>query len=162
MHMSYQIRKIRSGDAPALMRFYNELSAESKQLFHPMGPRASLEQCVAICENNTGHEPDRYDLIALAGSKVMGWCFLWDLREQKVSLGLGVADEWQGKGLGRALMRSVMEFVNQRQFPQVRLTCVKDNAVAQRLYESFGFQHTGEHIGDDGLNYVEMKIKLAH
>lgn len=157
-----QIRLIGPGDAPALLRFYSNLSPLSKRNFHPMGMVATLEQCVAVCENSGCPDSDRYDLVGVASGQVVGWCFLWGLQNDKVSLGLGVADAWQRRGLGTALMREIMQCVRSLRLKAIHLTCVEDNLVAQHLYESFGFECGKQHVGEDGLRYVTMVARIAH
>jgi RimJ/RimL family protein N-acetyltransferase len=156
------IRPIEKADAPALMGFYNGLSPASKRNFHPMGTTATLEQCVAVCEDNGSPESDRYDLVGVTEGQVVGWCFLWGLRSDKVSLGLGVADAWQQQGLGAAMMRVVMQHARALQISEIHLTCVEDNAVAQKLYAAFGFERSDHHMGEDGLPYVGMRATLMH
>jgi GNAT superfamily N-acetyltransferase len=154
------MRRLLSSDAPALMRFYNGLSPSSKRLFHPMGNGASLSQCQRVCNDNTGIRPDRYDLVAMDGDHIVGWCFLWGFQGDRVSLGLGIADEYQHHGLGRSLLTVTMRWAKRQGVPAVHLTCVRDNVAARRLYESVGFTVSGQHIGDDGLCYVEMVTDL--
>ena len=57
---------------------------------------------------------------------------------------------FQGQGLGRQALRIFLEHFD-RNHPQtaIRLGHHPDNAVAARLYDSFGFAPTGEHIGGE-------------
>ena len=159
--MPYQIRPIAEADAPALMRFYNRLSPASKRTFHPLGTTATLEQCVEVCENNVGSESDRYDVVGFADGQIVGWGFLWGLRSDEASLGLAVADTWQQRGLGTTLMRAMVQHARTLPLPAIHLACVEDNSIAQRLYESFGFERSDRHTGEDGRPYVGMTAKLA-
>lgn len=161
LSVPFQIRPIDKNDVAALRCFYNSLSPASKRTFHPMGTTATLEQCASVCESNVSPESDRYDLVGLADGRVVGWGFLWGVRSEKVSLGLGIADAWQQRGLGTAMMSALVQQARRLRLPALHLTCVEDNAIAQKLYESFGFKRNDRHIGEDGLCYIGMKSKLA-
>ena len=58
----------------------------------------------------------------------------------------------QGKGYGTAAMKAVLEYIATKPFGdsgRVVLTCHQANIPAMRLYESLGFQHTGN-VDEDG------------
>jgi putative acetyltransferase len=157
-----RLRRLGPADAEALCSFYNGLSARSKRLFRPLGVSTTIEQCGQLADANRPGQDTKYDLVAVAGRAVVGWGFLWNGhdRAEAATLGLGVADDWQGKGLGRRLMVAVLDAAPGRGLSCVELTVVQDNAVAQRLYESFGFAHVGDLVGIDGLRYFRMTRPL--
>lgn len=140
-----------------MQRFYRALSPASKRTFRPIGVEADLATCLSICELNAANPAERYDLFVWHDDAIVGWGFLWDIRTEKPSLGLGVADTHQRKGVGRALMSALMQWAADQTLPEVHLIAVRDNAPAIRLYQSFGFRITGErHDERDGLWYHEM------
>ena len=58
----------------------------------------------------------------------------------------------QGKGYGTAAMKAVLDYIATKPFGdsgRVVLTCHQANIPAMRLYESLGFQHTGN-VDEDG------------
>lgn len=58
----------------------------------------------------------------------------------------------QGKGYGTAAMQAVLDYIATKPFGdsgRVVLTCHQANIPAMRLYESLGFQHTGN-VDEDG------------
>ena len=60
------------------------------------------------------------------------------------SLGISVAEAYQGRGVGRALMNACLDFADQwANYARVELTVHADNARAIKLYESLGFEHEG-------------------
>lgn len=67
------------------------------------------------------------------------------LRRRHVAyLGISVATEHQGQGVGRALMQGLLDYADGwAQLLRVELTVFADNARAIALYERFGFQHEG-------------------
>jgi putative acetyltransferase len=157
-----RLRRLGPADADALHAFYNALSARSKRLFRPLGARTTLEQCRRLADANRLEQDTKYDVVAVSGQAIVGWGFLWNGHERTdiATLGLGVADDWQGRGLGRRLMAAVLDAAPGRDLSCVELTVVQDNAVARRLYESFGFVRTGDLVGLDGLPYFRMTRPL--
>jgi ribosomal protein S18 acetylase RimI-like enzyme len=156
------IRRLVPGDAAALCRFYNGLSARSKRLFHPLGDETTEERCRAVAEENDPTRDTKLDLIAASGDGIVGWGFLWgrDGAPGEATFGLAVADDVQGRGLGRRLMASVLDGGAGRGLERITLTVVQDNAIAQRLYEGMSFVRTGEFVGQDGLPYFSMVSDL--
>lgn len=62
----------------------------------------------------------------------------------------------QGKGLGRAAIRTIIDWLAvQEDCSAIRLTYHPDNAAARRLYESVGFVPTGD--VDDGEVVAELR-----
>lgn len=58
----------------------------------------------------------------------------------------------QGKGYGTAAMKAMLDYIATKPFGdsgRVVLTCHQANIPAMRLYESLGFQHTGN-VDEDG------------
>jgi L-phenylalanine/L-methionine N-acetyltransferase len=56
------------------------------------------------------------------------------------SIGMAVHDDFQGRGVGSALMAAMLDFAdNWLGIHRIELTVYTDNAAAVRLYEKFGF-----------------------
>lgn len=155
------LRRIQPGDGSALVEFYNGLSARSKRTFRPLGSTTNLEACEAIVQENRPEIDRKFDLVAVRGTQIVGWGFLWNLESEKPSFGLGIADEVQGKGLGSTLMDHVMKAARERGLRKVFLTVVKDNEVAWKMYEKRGFVRYGEYYdAKDELTYFRMAAEL--
>jgi ribosomal protein S18 acetylase RimI-like enzyme len=75
-------------------------------------------------------------------------------------LGVHVAREWRGKGVGRALIAQALEECRGK-FEIVHLTVMSQNERAQRLYLSLGFQETGREprAFKRGTNYFD-KVRM--
>jgi ribosomal protein S18 acetylase RimI-like enzyme len=153
-------------DARALAEFYNGLSEGSRTTFRPLGWTTTVEACARIVQGNLsgGSNADergtRYDLVAVHRGRIVGWGFIWDLHTAEPIFGLGIADAYQGRGLGAALMDRVMAAARRFGLGRVYLTVVQDNHVAWRLYERRGFVRYGEFVGDDELAYYRMVATL--
>lgn len=69
-------------------------------------------------------------------------------RRHAAGLGIAVAREAQGQGVGHTLMQALCDFAdNWAQLLRIELTVFTDNERAIRLYDRFGFVHEGTHRG---------------
>jgi GNAT superfamily N-acetyltransferase len=156
------IRRLRKGDAPALLAFYNGLSRASIRTFRPLRERTTLEVCEAIVGDNAADRGTRYDLAAWRAEAIIGWSFLVGLDKAEPSLGLGVADPFHGRGLGSALLDRLLAWARERTLARIYLIAVKDNERAVRLYGSRGFVVYGEFFDErDQLPYLRMMAELT-
>ena len=74
--------------------------------------------------------------VAKAEGEMIGFCLCWTSSFVK---DLVVAPEWQGRGLGAALLATAMTALRERGATVVQLKVVTVNAGARRLYERMGF-----------------------
>ncbi len=59
---------------------------------------------------------------------------------------MAVRDDWQGKGVGTALMEAALDLAdNWLNLTRIELRVYVDNAAAIALYEKFGFEVEGTH-----------------
>ncbi len=59
---------------------------------------------------------------------------------------MAVRDDWQGRGVGTALMEAALDLAdNWLGLTRVELTVYTDNAAGIALYEKFGFEIEGTH-----------------
>jgi len=80
-----------------------------------------------------------------------GWFRLWTpalhsygfVDAQTPELGLAVARPFRGQGVGRQLLRSLIECASRHAYPSLSLSVAPDNP-ARGLYESEGFRKIGE------------------
>jgi putative acetyltransferase len=69
-------------------------------------------------------------------------------RRHCAMLGISVAADWQGRGVGRALMQAMCGYADDwGQILRIELTVFADNHRAIALYESCGFRREGIHRG---------------
>lgn len=92
-------------------------------------------------------------LVAVAGGEIVGAAGLHpagtSLRRAHVrALGIGIAAEWQGRGLGRRLITRLLDWAdNWAGVLRVELTVHADNERAIALYRNLGFVDEGRHRG---------------
>jgi len=92
-----------------------------------------------------------YSLVACVGAEVVGSLDLhtsptrWRMRHVG-SIGMAVRDDWQGKGIGTALMEAALDLAdNWLNLTRIELRVYLDNAAGIALYEKFGFEVEGTH-----------------
>lgn len=82
-------------------------------------------------------------------------------RKHAGAIGISVHEEWQGKGVGAALMRAILDLAdNWLNLTRLELEVYADNEAAIHLYERFGFELEGtmrQYAFRDG-SYVDSKI----
>ena len=62
------------------------------------------------------------------------------------SIGMAVRDDWQGKGVGTALMEAALDLAdNWLNLTRIELRVFVDNPAAVALYKKFGFEIEGTH-----------------
>jgi len=88
-------------------------------------------------------------LVACAGSEIVGMVGLHThpsrpRRRHVGEIGMAVRDDWQGKGVGSALMREVIELSDKwLNLVRLELSVYTDNEPAIRLYKRCGFTMEG-------------------
>jgi putative acetyltransferase len=91
-----------------------------------------------------------YHLVACVADEVIGTLGLETTsrprRRYVGQLGMGVRDDWQGKGVGSALMRAALDLAdNWLELARLELHVYTDNAAGIALYRKFGFVIEGTH-----------------
>lgn len=104
-----------------------------------------------------------YGLVAVSGEHVIGMLDIGTFpnrprRRHVGTIGISVAEAWQGKGVGNALMQAGVDLAdNWLNLTRLELEVYSDNLAAIRLYERFGFEREGtlrQHAFRDG-KYVD-------
>lgn len=140
------IRPATPDDAEGFASVFSSRSAANGTLQHPY---TSPEIWRARLSANTTTRECVF--VALVNGKIVGNAGIHSVsdspREKHVcGLGIGIAEPYQGRGVGRALMKACLDFADQwANYSRVQLTVHADNARAVKLYESLGFVIEGRH-----------------
>ena len=143
-HAPFSIRAAEPEDAPAMSALIGAVGTFEGTLQLPDMPVATrLEHLRRI-------DPHDCKLVALDGERIVGSAGLHSMgslrRSHVRALGIGIAADWQGRGVGRALMERLLHWAdNWAGVLRVELTVHADNDRAIALYRSMGFVEEGRH-----------------
>tara|TARA_R110001592_G_scaffold31343_4_gene110570 strand:+ start:544 stop:1098 length:555 start_codon:yes stop_codon:yes gene_type:complete len=147
-----------TSEAVALQRFNRALSPGTRRRFLPHAyDSATVAKIIARAE--TGVD---YTVVLLDGKQIVGYAFLWDVQDPVPVLGIGLADAFQGKGLGQALMKHLIDVAREQRAEGIELTTLPDNDGAFALYLKMGFTYLGDtmNLAGDGRNVQERVMFL--
>ncbi len=63
-----------------------------------------------------------------------------DREEDTIWLGIAIAENFQGKGLGTLMMTHLLSYARLQEIPKIKLAVDLDNEAAIPLYKKFGFK----------------------
>jgi putative acetyltransferase len=137
------IRAVEPSDAVAIATLSNlpGFRAGTQRL-----PYHSIEDVRQWLEKSA---PGSLGLVALLEDKIVGNAGLHRFtgrRAHAAPVGMGVHDDFIGRGIGAALLGELVEAAdNWLAITRLELTVFTDNIPALRLYEKFGFETEGTH-----------------
>jgi putative acetyltransferase len=143
--MDVTVRHTEPEDYEAMHRIFSGPRAVAGTLQMPL-PSAEMWR------KRLSEPPDGlFSLVACVDGEVVGSLGLetsptrWRMRHVG-SIGMAVRDDWQGKGVGTALMEVALDLADHwLNITRVELRVYVDNAPAIALYEKFGFEIEGTH-----------------
>ena len=97
----------------------------------------------------TDNPESAYYLVAIIDQRVVGMANIDTFpnrprRKHAGAIGICVHEEWQGKGVGAALMHAILDLAdNWLNLTRIELEVFSDNEAAIHLYERFGFEVEG-------------------
>jgi acetyl coenzyme A synthetase (ADP forming)-like protein len=153
------VRPARTGDAPAVRAFYEQLSPESTALrFFSSFP--NLDRTVAWATEVDYQQ--RYSLLAIGGEgRVLGHAG-WERepeRPEKAEVALAIADAVQGKGLGTILLGQLAEAADQAGVEVFGAEVLPHNYQAVQVFRDSGFPVTTRTV--PGVLLFEMPTSLT-
>jgi acetyltransferase len=124
--MHIDIRRVRPSDAEALRSFYEALSSESRRArFLGSGSVADPGTARAFCTPDHMHD-EGFVAVAATGALIGHLCLV-DVGDNRLELGVAVADEWQGHGIGRRLFEAALDWARDRGVTTIVASCFADN-----------------------------------
>ncbi len=85
-------------------------------------------------------------LVAVAGAEIVGSVHLDASRHGFGEIGMAVARDWRGRGVGSALLAAAIELARERDLHKLSLGVFAHNAAAIALYRKFGFVEEGRRV----------------
>ncbi|NRQ43051.1 GNAT family N-acetyltransferase [Rheinheimera sp. YQF-2] len=152
------IRHAEPADIDAIKAIYDQPTVYANTLQLPYQPVANWQRLY-----NAG--AGFYNLVAETEGKVVGQLGLQvcqnPRRRHVAELGMGVSEEFQGRGIGSALLRAALEMAdNWLNIRRMELTVYSSNETAIALYERFGFEVEAE-LSDFAFQYGNYVSALS-
>lgn len=145
---SISLKLLDDSDISLLENFNKNLSEKTRAQFLPH--KYNEETIRQYIERNKKGFDRIY--VAYFQDEIIGYFFLWDFNKKCPVLGIGIADAFQGKGLGKQMMTILIEDAKTTGKEGVLLTTVLANDVAFQLYKKVGFQYIcdTDNVAGDG------------
>lgn len=143
--MDIVVRRAEPEDYEAVWRTFQDESAYSGTLQPPFPSREVWRKRIAEMPEGD------FMLVALVDGEIVGNAGLHSAgksprRAHVMHLGMTVREEWQGKGVGTALMQALTSLADGwLNVFRIELTVYTDNERALALYRKFGFVVEGTH-----------------
>lgn len=137
------VRHAEPADYEAIHRIYTQPKVVWGTLQLPYSPAEKYRK--RLTEPAEG----AHTLVACVDGEVVGHLNLMTRpdsprRKHAGGIGMGVRDDWQGKGVGSALMEAIIDLAdNWLNLSRLELTVYIDNEPAVHLYQKFGFEIEG-------------------
>ncbi|GEM_PF-2603358 len=150
------IREIEKKDEIKLRDFLTKLSQKTLHNWNRFGTEIGKKAAENVSkEQARKSKKEERGFIAIGeGGEIIGYGFLryFPEKNQKrfnVSLGIVVADDFQGKGVGRALMNYLVKHSVKEKTKKIWLSVYADNKSAVKFYNSLGFEVEGIFMYDE-------------
>ena len=158
---TYRIREIAPDDRDALLRFYDGLSPESRQArFHGAAPQVGAPAVAYFCGPDHAH---REGLVAEAldeggRTTIIGHICLEPLGPGTAEMAIAVADGWQRRGVGRALLAAAASWARAHGIETLSASMLWGNASVLALVRSMGRPVT---FGASDGGTVEALVRIG-
>lgn len=133
----FQIRPARDGDRLPLASLFAAV-AEERDGIATEPPVDVEERAASWTLEGT--------LVADAGTEVIGSIHIDASRHGFGGVGMAVAREWRGRGVGTALMAGAIDWARERDLHKLSLSVFAHNAAAIGLYRKLGFVEEGRRV----------------
>jgi len=150
------IREIEKKDETKLCDFLTKLSQKTLHNWNRFGTEIGKKVAEKISKEQVrkSKKKEKGFIAVGKGGEITGYGFLryFPEKNQKrfnISLGIVVADNFQGKGVGRALMNYLIKHSIKEKIKKIWLSVYADNKGAIKFYNSFGFEIEGIFMHDE-------------
>lgn len=144
----YCLRNGTENDAHEVLDVFNLTHAETDYLLtYPDENSFTVEQEGAFLKAKT-ESSNEIEIVAVVDGKIAGTAGIDAVgnkykTKHRAEFGIGIAKEFWGLGLGRALTEACIECAKEAGYTQLELAVVSDNASAISLYKKVGFVEYG-------------------
>lgn len=153
------IRRVRPSDSEDLRDFYVALSeADLRARFLGYTRGLSATAARAFCTLDHMHDAGFVALAMAKGpNRIVGHVCLACIGPRQLELGIAVASDCNGMGIGRRLFDAALAWSQDRRFVSIVATCYADNSRVLGLLTSAPF---GASVGSSDAGVVDVTIPL--
>jgi RimJ/RimL family protein N-acetyltransferase len=149
-----EVRAARPADAGAALRLMGEVAAEQRFIRTEEVRWSVREMRKRYRRSWTTGEAT---IVAIEGARLIGTISLWresnPVTRHIASLGMLVAEDRRGRGVGSALLAEAFRWARWAGVEKLGLTVYPHNDRARALYEKFGFKEEGRLVGHSKKRY---------
>jgi ribosomal protein S18 acetylase RimI-like enzyme len=145
----WAVRPAKPGDARSFLEMWRGVVAEKRFVRSD-----TVQRSVAYYRRHYFRRSWTYDqasLVAIQGDRVVAHLHVareeGPITRHVASLGMAVAPEWRGKGVGSALLAEAIRWAKEMGVEKLALSVYPQNDAALALYRKFGFQEEGRLTG---------------
>ncbi len=149
------LRDFKKNDAEALSDFFLTLGPRTLFFWNRFGTRFDPAHARKVAHAQAAIPvKQEKGFVACAGNKIVGYCYLrfFPDKPQKrgtASLGMVVSDRHQNRGIGRRMMKIMIDYCRRKKMQKIWLATYTDNERTRPFYESFGFIPEGVFLFDE-------------
>lgn len=142
------LRNARQEDASMLIDYLKTVTGETRFLMcGPEEIQYTIEQEENFIREHNDSE-DKLLILAFVDGEYAGNCSFQgrsgNRREaHRAGIGIALFQKYTGQGLGKLMLKKLLEEAGKNGYEQAELTVVDGNTRAYRLYESVGFEECG-------------------
>ena len=157
----YRLRAITPRDQATLTAFYAGLSPDSRGArFHGAAPRIPEATATFFCgpdhQHREGIVAECFDAIGIP--VIIGHVCIEPIAGDLAELAIAVADAWQGRGVGRAMLARAITWARAHGIARLGASILFGNAAMLGLLRSLGFPITyGASAGGTIDVYVDLR-----
>lgn len=164
-----KIRTIQVEDAENYIELIKSIDGQSPFMIRQVGEFNKNKETI---EKQIDDLADEDYFVVLEDVKISGYLKLSRSKkvrlQHKAELTIGILEDQTGKGHGKALMQSCIDWCKDNGIERLDLKVAQDNIYAIRLYKHFDFIQTGVYLKDvklgdqNYLDFIHMSLHIDH
>ena len=153
----FTARPIHAADKPALLGFFDRLSAESRRRrFRAPKPKLTARDLVFLTEIDHDRHVALVALDREGAIVAVARYAAWPDRRERAEIAFAVVDEWHGHGLGSALAGRLVDHARRSGLDALTASTLSENTAAHALLRRLGFTRRRSSTG-----VVEYELAFA-
>jgi L-amino acid N-acyltransferase YncA len=143
--VSFLIRTATGADAEAIAAILEGIASERiyTAIEQPWSAERQRQYVMSLSYRETIHVAETERQIVIGYQTLALWAPTLSSMAHAGEIGTFVTPEWRGRGVGKALFRSTVDFARKRTFLKFLVQVRSSNVSAQAFYRQLGFRECG-------------------